>query len=169
MTLNNTKLYNSVFNWPQEFGENFWGKFFFWQEGIFCIISEQDPERVLSFAKILLILWCHGCYTLDITYLVKVFSLLSLKRNLENFTTERITTTLISCIVMWLCTILVHTPPYYPSVGNCIVCFSSGLSTTSIMIDENQLHTFFLYITHRCWSCYGNKKIELRISKFILL
>lgn len=74
-----------------------------WQVVISSILPEQDPERVLSFAKLLLILWRRGSYLLGITYLMKVFSLLSLTRNLENFTTKRITTALISCIVMWLC------------------------------------------------------------------
>ena len=53
-----------------------------WWEANFCIISEQDPERVLSFAKSFIYLWCREHYTLGITYLMKVFSLLSLTRNL---------------------------------------------------------------------------------------
>ena len=31
----------------------------------------------------------------------------------------------------------------YTGVGHCIVCFSQGFTTTSILINESQLHTFF--------------------------
>ena len=35
--------------------------------------------------------------------------------------------------------------PYYPSVGHCIVYFSLGLSTTSILIDEiNSTLSFYI-------------------------
>ena len=47
--------------------------------------------------------------------------------------------------------------PYYPSVGHCIVYFSLGLSTTSILIDES-ISTLSFYIPiHRKRRCYGNK------------
>ena len=36
----------------------------------------------------------------------------------------------------------------YPSVGYRVVYFSQGHTTTSYLINEIQLHTFFLYITH---------------------
>ena len=100
------------------------------REAIFCIISEQDPKRVLPFAKILLILYCRGYYTLGTTYLMKVFSLLSLQENLTVFNGTRITTTLISCIVVWLCTLCAYTS-YYPSVGSCIVYSFRVLSEPS--------------------------------------
>ncbi len=57
---------------------------------------------------------------------------------------------------VWLCAFCVYTP-YYPSVGYCIVCFSLGLSTTSCLINEIQLHTFFLYKNHRSRSWRGFK------------
>ena len=79
---------------------------------------------------------------------MKVFSLLSLTRNLENFTTKRITTTLTSCVVVWLCTCLC----IYLILSKCGVLyrlFSVGHSRASFQINGSQLHTFFLLLTHR--------------------
>ena len=39
--------------------------------------------------------------------------------------------------------------PYYPSVGHCIVYFSLGLSTTSILIDESISTLSFYILIHR--------------------
>ncbi len=144
------------------------GQIHFLPRSFFLSSWSNASQECCSFQKIFLILWCRATCTVADKHIESVFvSPIMGMWKFSELREKRIA--LISCIVMWLCTTLVHTPPYYPSVGHCIVCFSSGLSTTSIMIDENQIHTFFLYITHRCWSCYGNKKIELRISKFILL
>ena len=114
--------------------------------GDFSILSEQDPKRVLPFAKILLILYCRRYYTLGTTYLMKVFSLLSLIRNLTVSNKDEDTTTLISCIAMWLCTLCAHTP-YYPSVGSCNRLFVLGFVRTSYQINGSQLHTFCFFNT----------------------
>ncbi len=54
---------------------------------------------------------------------------------------------LISCVVLWIMYALcVHTS-YYSSVGYCIVYISQGFTTTSILINGNQLHTFFFIYT----------------------
>ena len=39
-------------------------------------------------------------------------------------------------------------PHIYPSVGYCAVYLYQGLSTTFRKINENQLHTFFVYVNH---------------------
>ena len=117
------------------------------REANFCIISEQDPKRVLSFAEFLLHLWCRECYALGITYLMKVFSLLSLIRNLTVSNKDEDTTTLISCIAMWLCTLCAYTP-YYSSVGSCNRLFVLGFVRTSYQINGSQLHTFFVTNPH---------------------
>ena len=72
-------------------------------------------------------IFCYFCNVVGIMpsalhILMKVFSLLSLTRNLENFTTKRITTALISCIVMWLCPSW-HTPHTIQVWGLVIVYF----------------------------------------------
>ena len=64
----------------------------------------------------------------------------------DNFNETRITTALISCIVMWLCTLCAYTP-YYPSVGSCIVYSFQGFVRTSYQINGSQLHTFFIILT----------------------
>ena len=115
--------------------------------GDFSILFEQDPKRVLSFAELLLILWCRGYYALGITYLMKVFSLLSLTRNLTVSTKDEDTTTLISCIAMWLYAFGVPTP-YYSSVGSCNRLFVLGFVRASCQINGSQLHTFLFLITH---------------------
>ena len=123
-------------------------------EANFCIISEQDPKRVLSFAEFLLHLWCRECYALGITYLMKVFSLLSLIRNLTVSNKDEDTTTLISCIVMWLCTLCAYTP-ILSKCGVLYRLFVLGFVRTSYQINGNQLHTFFFYTNPPHRSCYG--------------
>ena len=87
------------------------------------------------------------------TYLMKVFSLLSLTRNLTVSTKDEDTTTLISCIAMWLYAFGVPTP-YYSSVGSCNRLFVLGFVRASCQINGSQLHTFlFLIIHHR--GAYG--------------
>ena len=82
------------------------------------------------------------------TYLMKVFSLLSLTRNLTVSTKDEDTTTLISCIAMWLYAFGVPTP-YYSSVGSCNRLFVLGFVRASCQINEGQLHTFLFLLTHR--------------------
>ena len=115
-------------------------------EGDFSILSEQDPSRVLSFAIFLLILLCREHYALGITYLMKVFSLLSLTRNLENFTTKRITTALISCIAMWLCTFLVYTPHTIQVWG--LVSFIFSWAFQSLSLDKRKSAPHFLFLVN---------------------
>ena len=47
---------------------------------------------------------------------------------------------------LWQVAFCVPVPHIYSSVGYCIVYFSLGLSTTFYLINESQLHTFFVYI-----------------------
>ena len=45
--------------------------------------------------------------------------------------------------------------PYYPSVGHCIRFLLSGLSTTSILIDEiNSTLSFYIIVSHRSCVCF---------------
>ena len=106
----------------------------------------------MSFAKFLLILWCRGGYALGITCLMKVFSLLSLIRNLTVSNKDEDTTTLISCIVMWLYAFCVSIP-YYPSVGSCNRLFVLGFVRTSYQVNGSQLHTFCFYTNPLYRSC----------------
>ena len=88
-------------------------------------------------------------------------SLLSLIRNLENFTTKRITTALISCIVMWLYAFGVSTS-YYSGVGSCNRLFLVGHSRASYQINGSQLHTFFFYnnrLIRSWWAKMRMKKL----------
>jgi hypothetical protein len=124
-----------------------------------CIISKHGPKECCFLRLFLLNLYCHGYYTLGITYLMKVFSLLSLIRNLENFTTKRITTALISCIVMWLCTYLcIH--PILSKCGVLYRLFLVGHSRASYQINGNQLHTFFILLPHHS-GAYGFERFLL--------
>ena len=54
-------------------------------------------------------------------------------------------TALISCIVMWLCTLCAYTHTIQVW-GYCIVYSCTGHSTTFFDVNESQLHTFFIYI-----------------------
>ena len=62
---------------------------------------------------------------------------------------------LISCIAMWLYAFCVPTP-ILSKCGALYRLFDSGFTTTSILINGNQLHTFFLY-NPPYRSCYGRK------------
>mgnify|MGYP003303045353 FL=1 len=53
---------------------------------------------------------------------------------------------------LWQVAFCVPVPHIYSSVGYCIVYFSLGLSTTFYLINESQLHTFFVYAHHFFWS-----------------
>ena len=123
----------------------------------------KTPERVLSFAEILLILWCRERYALGITYSMKVFSLLSLngksdsfQRNEDNDSTHF----LYSYVAM-------HSLCIHPILSKCGVLyrlFVSGFVRASIQINGNQLHTFFLFITHHR-GAYG---FERRLTQTIV-
>ena len=54
-------------------------------------------------------------------------------------------TALISCIVMWLCTLCAYTHTIQVW-GYCIVYSCTGHSTTFFDVNESQPHTFFIYI-----------------------
>ena len=77
------------------------GEFLYHIRTRFCM-SVVNCEKLTNFV----VLWVF--IPSATTYLMKVYSLLSLTRNLENFTTKRITTALISCIVMWQCILFAH-------------------------------------------------------------
>ena len=79
--------------------------------------------------------------------LMKVFSLLSLTRNLENFTNKRITTTLIICIGM--------RPYAVPStgVGSCYRLFLVGHSRASRLI--NGINSTLSFWQQSIWELSG--------------
>ena len=103
----------------------------------------------------LLILFCRGSCSLGITYLMKVFSLLSLIRNLTVSNKDEDTTTLISCIAMRMYALGVPTP-YCPSVGSYSRLFVLGFVRASYQINESQLHTFFILTQNHRSGAYGN-------------
>ncbi len=80
--------------------------------------------------------------------------------NLTVFNETRITTALISCIAMWLCTFCAYTP-YYSSVGSCIVYSFQGFVRASIQINESLLHTFFLFLLFAILELYGFERTLL--------
>ena len=70
---------------------------------------------------------------------------------------------LISCIAMRLCTFCACTS-YYPSVGHCIVCFSSGIPQPSSRHSKiNSTLSFYINPPHR--SCYGKLYLKPMFNK----
>ena len=59
--------------------------------------------------------------------------------------------------------LLVHTP-YYPGVGYCVVYSCMGLSTTFDLVNENRLHTFFIFTNNHIWSSGGIRWTLLTIN-----
>ena len=112
----------------------------FWTHSFF-ILSEQDPERVLSFAKSFIYLWCRGVLYSRYYILMKVFSLLSLTRNLTVSTKRGYDNThfLYSYVAM---PFLAYTP-YYPSVGSCNRLFFSGFCQ-NLVSDKRKSAPHFL-------------------------
>ena len=74
-------------------------------------------------------------------------------------------TALISCIVMWLCTLCAYTHTIQVW-GYCIVYSCTGHSTTFFDVNESQLHTFFIY-NNRTFGVGGQQKFT--IMKKLLL
>ena len=110
---------------------------------------------VVRFAKNFLYLWCLTVYSLD-EHILKVFFAFVLVRKCGSFQERGQRTALISCVVVWLCTFLVCRYPILFRCGALYRLFSQRSFHNLLTNKRNQLHTFFLHITHRSWSCYGN-------------
>ena len=73
-------------------------------------------------------------------------------------------TALISCIVMWLCTLCAYTHTIQVW-GYCIVYSCTGHSTTFFDVNESQLHTFFIY-NNRTFGVGGQNFTPMKEQKF---
>ena len=112
-------------------------------KGVFLYsIPTRSPQSIVICKIFSNFVVSWGFHLLGVTYFMKVFSLLSLTRNLENFTTKRITIALILCIGM-------HSAQYQLRVwGFCNRLFLVGHSRASRQINEiGSTLSIFVYCT----------------------
>ena len=113
--------------------------------GLYYWVQYPIFECFSFIAKILLYLYRLRVNALGGHILMKVFFAFVLQRKCGSFHSSR-TTDSTHFLYSYVAVRILRTyTSYYPSVGYCIVYYCIGLSTTFFEINENQLHTFFLY------------------------